>query len=203
MNEKDSFEKKNSDYFNDNNSENFETKEQTTKNEQDDENEESNEIKNIDLIKSISQILETILNNNKCQKKYKKITKRQRKIPFSTNIIPKISIEDYLLRIQACSNMEKNTLITGLIYIDRLCQETNITLTYYNIHRIIFTSILLSIKYNEDKYYKNRYYADIAGVSIKELNYLEYIYVKMIHFQLYVNDKIFKRYKLYLDNFNY
>jgi hypothetical protein len=203
MNEKDSFEKKNSDYFNDNNSENFETKEQTTKNEQDDENEESNEIKNIDLIKSISQILETILNNNKCQKKYKKTTKRQRKIPFSTNIIPKISIEDYLLRIQACSNMEKNTLITGLIYIDRLCQETNITLTYYNIHRIIFTSILLSIKYNEDKYYKDRYYADIAGVSIKELNYLEYIYVKMIHFQLYVNDKIFKRYKLYLDNFNY
>ena len=97
----------------------------------------------------------------------------------------------------------KNTLITGLIYIDRLCQETNITLTYYNIHRIIFTSILLSIKYNEDKYYKDRYYADIAGVSIKELNYLEYIYVKMIHFQLYVNDKIFKRYKLYLDNFNY
>ena len=203
MNEKDSFEKKNSDYFNDNNSENFETKEQTTKNEQDDENEESNEIKNIDLIKSISQILETILNNNKCQKKYKKTTKRQRKIPFSTNIIPKISIEDYLLRIQACSNIKKNTLITGLIYIDRLCQETNITLTYYNIHRIIFTSILLSIKYNEDKYYKNRYYADIAGVSIKELNYLEYIYVKMIHFQLYVNDKIFKRYKLYLDNFNY
>ena len=45
MNEKYSFEKKNSDYFNDNNSVNFETKEQTTKNEQDDENEESNEIK--------------------------------------------------------------------------------------------------------------------------------------------------------------
>ena len=103
MNERDSF-VSHFDFFPDRNSENIETKEQTTKN---DENEESNEIKNIDLIKSISQILETILNNNKCQKKHKKTTKRQRKIPFSTNIIPKISIEDYLLRIQACSNMEK------------------------------------------------------------------------------------------------
>ena len=202
MNEKDSFEKKNSDYFNDNNSENFETKEQTTKNEQDDENEESNEIKNIDLIKSISQILETILNNNKRLENYKEIIKKQRKIPFSSRIIPKISLEDYLIRIQSYANMEKNSLITGLIYIDRLCQEANITLTDYNIHRILFISILLSIKYNEDKYYENRYYADIAGVTLKELNYLEYKYVKMIHFQFYVNDKVLKNYKLYLDNMN-
>ena len=202
MNEKDSFEKKNSDYFNDNNSENFETKEQTTKNEQDDENEESNEIKNIDLIKSISQILETILNNNKRLENYKEIIKKQRKIPFSSRIIPKISLEDYLIRIQSYANMEKNSLITGLIYIDRLCQEANITLTDYNIHRILFISILLSIKFNEDKYFENRYYADIAGVTLKELNYLEYKYVKMIHFQFYVNDKVLKNYKLYLDNMN-
>ena len=201
MNERDSF-ASHFGFFPDRNSENIETKEQTANNEKDEENEESNEIKNIDLIKSISQILETILNNNKRLENYKEIIKKQRKIPFSSRLIPKISLEDYLIRIQSYANMEKNSLITGLIYIDRLCQEANITLTDYNIHRILFISILLSIKFNEDKYYENRYYADIAGVTLKELNYLEYKYVKMIHFQFYVNDTVLKNYKLYLDNMN-
>ena len=201
MNERDSF-ASHFGFFPDKNSENIETKEQTANNEKDEENEESNEIINIDLIKSISQILETILNNNKRLENYKEIIKKQRKIPFSSRLIPKISLEDYLIRIQSYANMEKNSLITGLIYIDRLCQEANITLTDYNIHRILFISILLSIKYNEDKYFENRYYADIAGVTLKELNYLEYKYVKMIHFQFYVNDKVLKNYKLYLDNMN-
>ena len=202
MNERDSS-ASHFDFFPDRNSENIETKEKTTNYEKNDENEESNEIKNIDLIKSISQILESILNNNKRLENYKEIIKKQKKIPFSSRIIPKISIEDYLIRIQSYANMEKNSLITGLIYIDRLCQEANITLTYYNIHRILFISILLSIKYNEDKYYENRYYADIAGVTLKELNRLEYKYVKMIHFQFYVNDKVLKNYKLYLDSMNH
>ena len=201
MNERDSF-VSHFGFFPDRNSENIETKEQTANNEKDEENEESNEIKNIDLIKSISQILETILNNNKRLENYKEIIKKQRKIPFSSRVIPKISLEDYLIRIQSYADMEKNSLITGLIYIDRLCQEANITLTDYNIHRILFISILLSIKFNEDKYFENRYYADIAGVTLKELNYLEYKYVKKIHFQFYVNDKVLKNYKLYLDNMN-
>ena len=85
---------------------------------------------------------------------------------FSSSIIPNISIEEYLIRIQTYANIEKNTLILSLIYIDRLCKIASITLTYYNIHRILFISILISIKYNEDQYYNNKYYAEIAGVKL-------------------------------------
>ena len=201
MEAKDSFDSEK--FFSDNESENVDTKARTSNNEKEEEEEnEENEIQNLDLIKSISQILETILKDNKCLIDYTEIIKKQRKMKFSSSTIPNISIEEYLIRIQTYANIEKNTLILSLIYIDRLCKIAGITLTYYNIHRILFTSILVSIKYNEDQYYDNKYYAEIAGVKLKELNTIEYNFLHMINFQLFVNDETYRKYKLYLDNLN-
>ena len=201
MEAKDSFDSEK--FFSDNESENVDTKARTSNNEKEEEEEkEENEIQNLDLIKSISQILETILKDNKCLIDYTEIIKKQRKMKFSSSTIPNISIEEYLIRIQTYANIEKNTLILSLIYIDRLCKIAGITLTYYNIHRILFTSILASIKYNEDQYYDNKYYAEIAGVKLKELNTIEYNFLHMINFQLFVNDETYRKYKLYLDNLN-
>ena len=117
-----------------------------------DTKEDSNTISNLNLIKSISQTLSSILENNKTQNNYKEIIKKQSKMVFSANLIPNISIEDYLIRIQTYSKIENSTLIISLILIDRVCQRNNLTLTYYNIHRILFSSILISIKFNEDLY---------------------------------------------------
>jgi hypothetical protein len=178
--------------------EEVETKDQTRREEED---EEKKKFQNIDLIKAISSTLEAILENNKSRSNYKEVLKNQSKMVFSSNSIPSISIEDYLKRIQTYSNIEKNTLITSLIFIDRFCKIGNITLTYYNIHRILFSAVLISIKYNEDIFYDNKYYADIAGVKLKELKSLEYNFVNIINFKLYVADDVFEKYKLYLDNF--
>ena len=120
--------------------------------------EEQNDISNLDLIKSISQTLSSIVENSKKQNNYKEILKKQSKMVFSANLIPNISIQDYLIRIQTYSKIEKSTLIISLILIDRICQRANLTLTYYNIHRILFSSILISIKFNEDNYYDNKFY---------------------------------------------
>jgi hypothetical protein len=196
MNEKNSFDSEN--YFSECDFEEVETKEQTNIKEKEDEHDKK-VFPNIDLIKTISQILETIVKENKLLSNYKEIVKKQNKMVFSANTIPNISIEDYLIRIQTYANMEKNTLITSLIYIDRLCKTKKLTLTYYNIHRILFTAILISIKYNEDCFYDNKFYAEIAGVKIKELKNLEYNFVNMNKFCFYVSDEIFEKYKQYLE----
>ena len=193
MEEKDSFDSEN--YFSDNESE---TKARSSNI---DNEEGDKEIRNMNLIKAISQVLETIIEDNKHLIKYGEIIKKQNKSVFSSIKIINISIEEYLTRIQTYANIERNTLIVSLIFIDRLCKNSGITLTYYNIHRIIFTSILVSIKYNEDQLYDNKYYSEIAGLRLKELNSLEYNFLQMIHFFLFVNDETFKKYKLYLDNF--
>ena len=162
---------------------------------------ESTKLPNLNLIKAISQTLTSILENNKKLPNFKEILKNQGKMVFSANLIPDISIEEYLIRIQTYANMEKSTLILSLILIDRLCQKSNLTLTYHNIHRIIFSSILISIKYNEDNYYDNKYYAEIAGVKIKELKILEYNFISLLHFNLFIQDDIYEKYKQYLLEF--
>ena len=156
---------------------------------------------NYKLIKAISQTLVSILENNKKKPNYKEMVKKQSKMVFSANLIPSISIEDYLLRIQTYANIEKSTLIISLIFIDKLCHTADVTLTHYNIHRILFTAVLISIKYNEDSFFDNKYYSEIAGVKIKELKLLEYTFVSMVDFNFYVSNEIYKKYLDYLDEF--
>ena len=156
---------------------------------------------NYKLIKAISQTLVSILENNKKKSNYKEKVKKQNKMAFSANLIPNISIEDYLLRIQTYANIEKSTLIISLIFIDKLCHTADVTLTHYNIHRILFTAVLISIKYNEDSFFDNQYYSEIAGVKIKELKLLEYTFVSMVDFNFYVSNEIYQKYLEYLDEF--
>ena len=160
--------------------------------------EKNDSIENLNLINAISNTLNTILENNKKQKNYRDIIKKQSTMYFSATLIPGITIKDYLIRIQNYSGMEKGTLILSLILIDHMCKKSNIILTPYNIHRILFSSVLVSIKYNEDSYYDNNFYAQIAGIKANELQLLEYKFFELNDFHVYVNDKEFEQYELYL-----
>ena len=146
------------------------------------------------LLKEISDTLTSIILNNKKNKNGKKDNS-----PFVHEHAPKISIFDYLLRIQKYSNIENSTFIIALIYIDRICAKKEIILTKYNIHRILFTSILIATKYNEDIIYDNLFYSKIAGVTIKELLALENYFLNIIDFDLFVSDDIYQKYSEYLN----
>ena len=159
---------------------------------------EEKNINNLELIKVISDILSTIIEENEKLPNIKQIVLNQKKMCFNEKTIPNVLIYDYLKRIQEYSFIERNTLILSLIYIDRLCALGQITLTYYNIHRILFGAILISIKYNEDTFYGNNYYAEIAGVKINELNSIEYNFILLCNYDLFISDEIFKHYNAYL-----
>ena len=145
------------------------------------------------LIYSISQTLHNIINQNKTNNE-------QRLSRFHSTEIPEISIYDYLIRIKTYSQLEDNTLIMSLILIDRFVQKSNIPLSYYNLHRILFTAVLISIKYHEDCIFDNNYYAEIAGVSMKELFYLESDFLCLLDFKLYIDSYLFDQYNVYLNN---
>ena len=118
---------------------------------------------------------------------------------FENEEIPTISINKYIERIVKYTNCEENTLILSLIYLDKICLK-NIKLTVYNIHKFVFSSILVSIKFNEDKIYKNDYYAYIAGVSLKELNLMEDNFLQILDYQVFVKKNIFNKYIINLRN---
>ena len=182
-----------------------ETKNQSEKEKAKNGNDEKNEepkVKNLKLINSISNALTTILEENKKLDNYKEILKKQSKMVFSANSIPNISINDYLTRIQLYSGIEKSTLILSLIQIDHICKKTELILSYYNIHRLLFTAVLISIKFNEDTYYDNKFYAEIAGVKLKELKLLEYTFMELNDFNAFINHKEYEQYRKYLEEFD-
>ena len=150
------------------------------------------------LLDNISSILESLIEENKNLQNYKDKMKLQKKLIFYSREVPSISIKDYLYRINNFSEAEDNTFILALIYIDKICEIASIILSEHNIHRILFISILVAIKYNEDIYYDNKYYAKIAGVPSKELKKMESEYLKLIKFELYVNKNVFDKYKNYI-----
>lgn len=175
------------------------TDEERGKNKNEDENEE---VKiNLDLIKSISNALTTILEENKKLDNYKEIVKLQSKMVFSASSTPGISLKDYLIRIQTYSGIEKSTLILSLILIDHVCKKSQLILTYYNIHRLLFGSVLISIKFNEDTYYDNKFYSEIAGVKLKELKMIEYSFLELSDFNVCVNPQEFEQYRQYLEEY--
>ena len=162
---------------------------------------EDESIKNINLINAISKTLTTILESNKKLKNYKEIIKSQSIMYFSANSIPNITIKDYLIRIQNYSDIEKSTLILAIILIDHMCKRSGVLLTHYNIHRILFSSVLVSIKFNEDSYFDNNFYSQIAGVKPNELQKLEYIFLELNDFNIFVEDIEYQQYEKHLSHY--
>ena len=177
--------------------------EETKQEKENEEDSPQSKLPNYDLIRAIAITLNSILEKNKNLENYKEIIRDQIRQVFNANIIPSISIKDYLIRIQTYSNIERSTLIISLIYIDRFCNKAKVTLTQYNIHKILFSSILMAIKFNEDDFYDNKYYSKIAGVKSKELNVLEYDFIKLLNCELYVSRDLYDKYEHYLKNFKY
>jgi hypothetical protein len=157
-------------------------------------------IDNLPIIKSISVTLSTILEKNEKLPNYKEILKEQKNICFNSYLIPEISLYEYLIRIQKYSLIEKNTLISALVYIDKFCKKSKIMLTYYNIHKIIFAAILISIKFNEDGFFDNEFYSQIAGIKKSELNNIEYHFFYMCDFNIFVSEESFEKYNKCLNN---
>ncbi|EGR33118.1 hypothetical protein IMG5_061170 [Ichthyophthirius multifiliis] len=121
-------------------------------------------------------------------------------IEFLTNFhgqnIPNISIKDYLLRISRCTNCSQECFILALIYIDRITQRhKKFNINSYNIHRILICSIMVAIKFFDDKYYNNEYYSKVGGITNQEINQLERDFLQLINFKLHCRPELFFTYR--------
>jgi hypothetical protein len=76
--------------------------------------------------------------------------------------------------------------------------NTNIRVNQFNIHRLFLTATAVAHKFWEDDCYENNHIAKIAGIKVKELNYLERDFLKGIDWRLYklqtrITDEEFSR----------
>ena len=75
-----------------------------------------------------------------------------------------------------------------------MCTTSGIILNPHNIHRIILGCLILAIKYNEDIYYTNKHYVEVGGLTLKEINELEFFSFQLLDFNLYISDDIYLKY---------
>jgi hypothetical protein len=144
----------------------------------------------ISTIEIISDLFINICEENKIKKKNKNFLIKS----FTNKFIPSITIKDYILRLAKHSKVNESTIIITLIYIDRICNINHLNLTYYNIHKLILASFILAIKYNEENYYSMSYYSKIGGISLSELNNLEFECLILIRYNLFIQPKLFDKY---------
>ena len=156
-------------------------------------NQEKEKEKILIPIKSI-EIISDLLNNICEENKIKNEVQNIKIKPFTTKNIPSMSIKDYLLRLSQYTKINESTIILILIYIDRICKINNFHITFNNIYKLIICSMIIAIKYNEDNFYSSEIYAKLGGVTLKELNYLEFQFLILIKFSLFVEKDLFNKY---------
>ena len=114
--------------------------------------------------------------------------------PFVSKQIPNISIFEYIERLLKYSKAFNELLIIVLIYLDTICAKHKINLNYYNIHKLFLAAFISAIKFYEDEYYSLNYYAKLGGISKKELINLEYEFLNLMDFQLFVKQELYEKY---------
>ena len=121
---------------------------------------------------------------------------------FFLNHIPQISIEDYIKRIMKYTQMNISSLILAIIYIDKMCEIQKYILCFNNIHRLILSACLLSVKYNEDINVNNIIFSKIGDESIEIVNQLEQELFFLLNFSLFVDFNYYEKYYEYFNKCN-
>ena len=124
-----------------------------------------------DIINYISSYLLQIIQKNKQMKK--KPSKGPNE-PLYSKFIPVLSIEKFLLRILKYTEAENNTLIVAYLYINKLIKKENFVLSLNNVYRLLLGTVVMAKKVLEDLCYNNSYYCEIGGISVQELNNIEF-----------------------------
>ncbi|CAN1188337.1 CYCU4-1, partial [Linum perenne] len=108
---------------------------------------------------------------------------------------PTISIHSYLERIFNYANCSPSCFVVAYVYLNRFVQKQPcLPITSLNVHRLLITSVLVSVKFMDDIYYNNAYYAKVGGISRAEMNLMEVDFLFGIGFDLNVTPTTFHTY---------
>ncbi|XP_022589835.2 cyclin-P2-1 [Cyclospora cayetanensis] len=108
---------------------------------------------------------------------------------------PVISVPDYLERLARFFQCSRECFVLALVYIDRLLQmNAHVWLCPLNLHRLAVTALMVAVKFSDDTFYSNAYYAKVGGLPLKEMNHLEATLLRMLQFRLHVLPWEFHKY---------
>ncbi|KAI8025170.1 Cyclin-U4-1 [Camellia lanceoleosa] len=147
------------------------------------------------LITFLSSLLHRVAESNDLNRLF-----RPQKISVFHGLTrPTISIESYLERIFKYANCSPSCFIVAYVYLDRFVQrQPSLPINSLSVHRLLITSVMVAVKFMDDIYYNNAYYAKVGGISTAEMNFLEVDFLFGLGFHLNVTPTTFHSYCAYL-----
>lgn len=100
------------------------------------------------------------------------------------------SAHDYVARFADAARASPVAFVTALIYMDRLTATCPalFAITSRNVHRMFVAAFVIAVKFLDDVFYSNSFYASLGGMSLSELNHLESCFVRAIKYDCFVSD---------------
>ena len=117
---------------------------------------------------------------------------------FHASQFAPISLFDYSRRVAKYSQCSPECFIISLLLLDRYVASTQIPITYYNVHRLILTSVMVAAKIRDDIYFSNAYFASMGGIGSAEINLLELELLQNIDWETWVEPYDFYAYVHFL-----
>lgn len=90
-----------------------------------------------------------------------------------------------------CSN---ECFLLAMIYVDRIVVGGEVSLSPYNVHRLVLIALMTATKFFDDVYFSNSFYARVGGLSNKEINVLEGYFLRILKYHLFVSTQEFQAY---------
>ncbi|KAA8520424.1 hypothetical protein F0562_014680 [Nyssa sinensis] len=147
------------------------------------------------LITFLSSLLQRVAETNDLNRQFQP----QKISVFHGLTRPTISIQSYLERILKYANCSPSCFIVAYVYLDRFSQrQPSLPINSFNVHRLLVTSVMVAVKFMDDMYYNNAYYAKVGGISTTEMNFLEVDFLFGLGFHLNVTPTTFHTYYSYL-----
>ena len=95
-------------------------------------------------------------------------------------------VSNFIENLFQMMNQSESCFVVMAVYFDRLMEKHSSLVNENNLMRLIFASGMIAIKVQEDFSYKNSYFAQVCGISSKEINYLEIHFLDWIEYKLFV-----------------
>lgn len=115
---------------------------------------------------------------------------------FHSATAPAITVDAYLARIGKYFDCSDSCLLTAFIYIDRIIKlHPAFPVCERTIHRILGASLMVAAKFYDDNFYSNAYYAEVCGLTVKDINRLEGEFLRLLAWNCSVSPGEYEDYR--------
>ena len=114
---------------------------------------------------------------------------------FHCKNLPKLGISQFIDRLEQYLYCSEEVFVIACIYIDRVkAKQPWMVFNTSSMYRLLLVAAITAAKFFDDEIRDNFHYARVGGISNRELNELELLFLEYIDFDLYIQNSEYEDY---------